>query len=316
MTSQEASEPLTTRADAPDSLATRADAPDDDVWTVLRMILWSAGYLEEKGVESGRLDAEHLLAHALGKDRLQLYLEFERPLTEDELDAYRPLLKRRAAREPLQYIVGRQPFRELDLEVDPSVLIPRPETELLVSRILEWAEDRGLADGSALDVGTGSGAIALSLALEGPFASVLATDVDEGALAVAGRNRDAAGLGERVELRAGRLFEPVGEEERFDVVVSNPPYVAEDEAEELEPEVREWEPARALFGGSDGLDVLRGLAAGAAGHLRKSGLLALEVGLGQAEAVAEMLEASEEWEDVRILRDYTGRERFVLAHAR
>ena len=301
--------------DAPESLATQEGAPEDDVWTILKMILWSAGYLEKRGVESPRLDAEHLLAHALGMERLQLYLQFERPLVPEELDSYRPLLKRRAAREPLQYIVGRQPFRELDLVVDPTVLIPRPETEVLVARVLEWAEARGLEDGRALDVGTGSGAIALSLALEGPFASVVATDVDAEALEVAGRNRAAAGLDDAVELRPGRLFEPV-RGERFHVVVSNPPYVAEEEAGTLQAEVRKWEPGRALFGGADGLDVLRALAAEAAAYLRDDGLVALEVGAGQADAVAGMLEASDAYGTVEVLRDYAGKERFVFAHAR
>lgn len=303
-------------SEAPDALERRADTPDDDVWTILKMILWSAGYLEEKGVESPRLDAEHLLAHALGMERLQLYLEYERPLGPEELDTYRPLLKRRAGREPLQYIVGRQPFRELELEVDESVLIPRPETEVLVARVLEWAESRGLEDATAVDVGTGSGAIALSLALEGPFASVVATDLDEEALALARRNRSAADLEDRVELRTGRLFEALGDGERFHLVVSNPPYIAENDAEELQAEVRDWEPARALFGGPDGLDVLRALAAGGSRHMREDGLLALEVGADQAEAVAGMLEASDAYGAVEVLRDYAGKERFVFAHAR
>lgn len=303
-------------SDAPESLAAQTDVPNDGVWTILKMILWSADYLEGKGVETGRLDAEHLLAHVLGVDRLQLYLEFERPLTPPELDGYRPLLKRRAGREPLQYILGAQPFRELELAVDPSVLIPRPETEALVGHVLEWAMASERADVRALDVGTGSGAIALSLALEGPFASVVATDVDEAALEVARRNCAAAGLDDLVELRCGQSFEPLDDEERFDVIVSNPPYVAESDAASLQIEVREWEPARALFGGPDGLDVLRNLGSGAFEHLRPGGLLALEVGLGQAEAVAEILGALDAYGDVRTLRDYAGKERFVLAHGR
>lgn len=302
--------------DAPSSLARRADAPEDDVWSILRMILWSAEYLEGKGVESGRLDAEHLLAHVLELERLQLYLQYERPLTPDELDAYRPLLKRRAAREPLQHILGVQPFRELELAVGPSVLIPRPETELLVERVLEWAKESERQDLTALDVGTGSGAIALSLATEGPFASVVATDVDEDALDVARRNRATAGLDDRVELRTGALFGAVVETERFDVVVSNPPYVPEDDADTLQPEVRDWEPAGALFAGPDGLDVLRRLAAEAHGHLLPGGLLALEVGVGQAPTVVELLTAVGAYREPRIVRDYEGRERFVLAHAR
>ena len=291
----------------------RARAGTGDDWTVLRLILWSAEYLKGKGVASGRLDAEHLLAYVVGVGRLQLYLEYDRPLTPGELDGFRPLLKRRAKREPLQYIVGRQPFRELDLVVTPAVLIPRPETEVLVDEILSWAEEQGREDLKAIDVGTGSGAIALSLAIEGPFASVVATDIDEDALEVARRNRDAAQLAETVELRLGSLLDPVEANERFDVVTSNPPYVAESDADGLEPEVREWEPRDALFGGPDGLDVLTKLTGGAHSVLRQGGLLALEVGAGQAERVTTMLEGVGSYEDVTVKRDYTGRERIVLA---
>lgn len=293
----------------------RPARPDEEVWTILRMILWSADYLSERGVPSGRLDAEHLLAHAVGVGRLQLYLEHERALSAGELDAYRPLLKRRAGREPLQYILGRQPFRELDLEVSADVLIPRPETEVLVGEVLAWAEGQERPDLRGLDVGTGSGAIALSLAFEGSFASVLATDVDARALDVARRNRDAANLADRVELRLGPLFEPVRPDERFDVIVSNPPYVADAEAEALEPEIVDWEPRRALFGGADGLDVLRGLITGAPPLLVTGGLLALEVGEGQAAAVAELVHGSERYGEPAVRRDYAGKERIVLAVA-
>ena len=285
-----------------------------DAWTVLRLILWSADYLEGKGIESGRLDAEHLLAHAVGVDRLQLYLDFERPLSREELDSVRPLLKRRATREPLQYIVGRQPFRELDLEVSPQVLIPRPETEVLVDQILAWISERERPGATALDVGTGSGAIGLSLAFEGSFASVVATDVAEGALEVARRNRDAVELEDVVDLRKGEFFEPLEGDERFDVIASNPPYVAEVDESSLQPEVRDWEPRKALFAGADGLAVLRRLTAEASRYLKVGGLLALEVGSGQAGAVFGMLGQAGGYEDLRIVRDYSGKERFVLAH--
>jgi release factor glutamine methyltransferase len=280
------------------------------------MILWSADYLGGKGVATGRLDAEHLLAHVVGTSRLQLYLDFERPLASEEIDGFRPLLKRRAAREPLQYLRGHQPFRELDLEVTPDVLIPRPETEALVGEVLAWAAACDRIGLTALDVGTGSGAIALSLAIEGTFASVLATDVAEPALAVARRNRAGSGLDDRVELRQGRLFEPLVPGERFDVVVSNPPYVAESEAASLEPEVVEWEPRVALFAGLDGLDVLRELVSEAGAVLRPAGLLALEVGAGQAAAVARMAEETGRFAGASIRRDYAGKERFVLAESR
>jgi release factor glutamine methyltransferase len=285
-----------------------------DSWTVLRMILWSAEYLQEKGVTAGRRDAEHLLAHVVGVSRLQLYLEFERPLTSTELDGFRPLLKRRAGREPLQYIVGRQPFRELDLEVCRGVLIPRPETEVLVDEILKWMETKAPVDPVALDIGTGSGAIGLSLAHEGYFTHVTATDIAGVALEVARRNRDSAALDDKVDLRRGSLFEPLQDGERFDVIVSNPPYVAEVDEAALEPEVRDWEPREALFAGEDGLDLIRRMVGEARKHLKPGGLLALEVGSDQAKFVAELLLKRGEYEEVRVLRDYTGRERFVFAH--
>lgn len=284
-------------------------------WTVLRMILWSADYLEQKGVESPRLDAEHLLAHVVGVNRLQLYLDFERPLVPAELDDFRPLLKRRAAREPLQYIIGRHPFRELDLEVGPGVLIPRPETEVLVDEVLKWSSASDFASLHALDLGTGTGAIALSLATEGRFDRVVATDVSETALTLARRNLDRADPGAVVEFRTGSIFAPLGAEERFHVIVSNPPYVPEVDAASLQPEVRDWEPAEALFSGDDGMDFIRRLVAGARPHLETGGLLAMEVGAGQAQLVAEHLRHRDEYESIRILRDYSGRERFVFAQA-
>ena len=287
-------------------------AQGKDRWTVLRMIEWSGEYLEGKGIVRGRLDAEHLLADVLGLGRLELYLQFDRPLLAAELDQYRPLLKRRATREPLQYILGRAAFRELDLEVDGRVLIPRPETEILLDEVLEWAGAHAGAQARGLDVGTGSGAIALSLVLEGPFELVVATDSSEGALEVARCNAEAAGLGEKVEFRLGSYFEPVSEAEVFDLVVSNPPYVAEGEAPSLEPEVREWEPGDALFAGPDGLVALRAIIVGAGSRLRPGGLLALEVGVGQAGPVVAMLEDTGEYVDARVRRDLTGRERMVL----
>ena len=277
----------------------------EENWTVLRMMEWSGGYLEGKGVERGRLDAEHLLADVLGLERLQLYLQFDRPLQPAELDRYRPLLKRRAQREPLQYILGRAAFRELELEVGEGVLIPRPETEILLDEVFEWARGEESTEMAALDLGTGSGAIALSLLHEGPFTRVVATDVSDTALAMAKKNAEANGLAEAVEFRAGPYFDPV---------VSNPPYVAEAEAATLQPEVRDWEPGEALFSGPDGLDALRTITAQARGYLRPGGMLALEVGSGQAGLVLGLLEDTEEYTDVRVRRDLTDRERVVLAH--
>ena len=247
---------------------------DSDPWTLLRLILWSSEYLEGKGLSSGRLDAEYLLAHVLGTGRLQLYMDFERPLEQEELNQFRPLLKRRASREPLQYILGRQPFRELELIVRPGVLIPRPETEQLVDEVLDWFLSEEVDRPTALDVGTGSGAIALSLAAESG-AKVVATDISNVALDLARSNAEAAGLEALIEFREGRIFEPIPATDRFDAIVSNPPYVREVDELLLEPEVLDWEPREALFSGKDGLDVIRDLVAGAFQYLRPGGLLAL-----------------------------------------
>ncbi|HUG41972.1 MAG TPA: peptide chain release factor N(5)-glutamine methyltransferase [Longimicrobiales bacterium] len=270
----------------------------------------AAEHLAARGVEDPRLDAELLLAHVLGVRRLDLYLQFERPLTPGEVAAYRETVRRRARREPLQYITGTAGFRALDLVVDARVLIPRPETEVLVGAVLEWAAGRSALH--ALDLGTGSGAIALSLLAEGPFERVVATDLSPDALEVARLNGERAGVVGRLELREGSLWAPVGEGERFDVIVSNPPYVAESDAATLAPEVAGHEPAGALYGGADGYAVLRGLVEGAAGRLEGGGLLAVEVGLGQAATVAGWLEGAP-FGSPRIVKDLTGRERVVLA---
>lgn len=278
----------------------------------------AASQLQASGIPDARLEAGELLAAVMGCKRLELLLRREQELSGAQLDALEAAVARRAAGEPLQYIVGWTQFRELELRVDRRVLIPRPETEVLVEVVLRWAWDRvrgGMNDvGSltALDLGTGSGAIALSLALEGPFGSIVATDVSADALEVAAENARRAGLEGRVELRAGGLWEPV-RGDRFDVVVSNPPYVAESERDTLPAEVVEWEPAAALFGGPDGLEVLDAIVAGAPAHLRPGGLLALEVGYGQAEAVADRVRATGVFTPAWVTRDLANRERIVLA---
>jgi release factor glutamine methyltransferase len=288
-------------------------------------------HLAAKGVADARLDAELLLAHVLGLRRLDLYLQFERPLEPDDVAAYREAVRRRARREPLQYITGEAAFRELVLRVDPRVLIPRPETEVLVGEVLaadvvartdaaagvaanpaDAAEAGGGIALSALDIGTGSGAIALSLLREGPFRRVVATDVSSGALEVAASNAAALGLAERLELRRGSVWEPIGDGERFHVIVANPPYVMESERAALMPEVRDHEPAGALFGGVDGLEVIREIVAGAPSRLYAGGLVALEVGPAQARAVAELMGGAG-LSGARLVADLAGRDRIVVA---
>ena len=286
----------------------------EERWTVLNLVLWSAHYLREKGVPCARLDAEHLLADTLKVPRLGLYLQYDRPLEASELGAFKPRLLRRARREPLQYIVGHAAFREMRLAVDRRVLVPRPETELLAGEVLAWAAGRpGGGPPRALDLGTGCGAVALALATEGDFARVVATDVSRDALEVACANHAQYHDGAPVEFRAGPLYEPLGPGERFDVIVSNPPYVASGELEELEPEVRDWEPRRALAAGADGMRVLAPLIDGAPRHLASGGLLALEVGSGQAVRVAGLIEGTGAFGPARVIADLAGRDRLVLA---
>jgi len=275
----------------------------------MELVGWTANYLGEKGFQNPRLNAELLLAGSLGLKRLDLYLQFDRPLKADELADFKAKLLRRAKHEPLQYIEGSAAFRDLTLRVDRRVLIPRPETEVLVQEVLDWAAAREAP--AALDVGTGSGAIALALATEGAFSRVVAVDVSADALEVARANAEAA-PGAEVDFRLGSLYDAV-RGERFDVIASNPPYVGEDERPALDAEVRDWEPATALFAGAAGLDVIRPLVAGAPGHLAPGGLLAMEIGAAQADAVCAIVRATGAFAEPRVRRDLAGRDRIVLA---
>ena len=305
----------TSRADAG---ASGAGRPGDgtppaapDRWTVLSLIRWSADYLAAKGVPDGRLDAEHLLAHSLDRPRLQLYLEFDRPMTPEELAEFKPLLLRRAGREPLQYIVGRTGFRELELRTDRRALIPRPETEVLVEVVLDHF--RGRTGLTALDIGTGTGCIALSLAQEGGFEDVFGVDVSADAIELARENAASTGLGERVHFGQGSLYDAVAQEKRFDAVVSNPPYVAEGDRDGLQAEVRDWEPEGALFAGERGLAVFEPLIDGAPAHLVPGGMLALEIGVGQAAAVGALIDATGAFGRPTTHRDWSGKPRIVSA---
>ncbi len=285
-------------------------ATDTKRWTVVEMIRWTTEYLGGKGFHNARLNAELLLAGMLGLKRLDLYLQYDRPLTPEELAEYRERLRRRARREPLQYIDGTAAFRDLVLKVDRRVLIPRPETERLVQEVLDWAAGREAL--SAVDVGTGSGAIALALATEGPFARVVATDVSDAALAQARENHQFAAADAPVSFCSGDLLEPVCGE-RFDAVVSNPPYIGDEEAPSLDAEVREWEPAGALFAGTGGLDVIRRLVPQAAAVLNPGGLLALEMGAAQGAAVCGIINETNAFGAPRVRPDLAGRDRIVLA---
>jgi release factor glutamine methyltransferase len=258
--------------------------------------------LERAGCLSPRVDAEWLLGHALDISRTELYADGVRLIGPEEEQRLQALVARRASREPLAYILGEWGFRRLTLKVDPRVLIPRPETEVLVGRCLELLAD--LEQPRVLDVGAGSGAIALAIADEHPGATVVATDSSPGALEVAAENRASTGLGDRVELVAGDLL--AGLEGPFDLVVSNPPYVEPDEIQSLQPEVRDFEPRTALVA----TGVTEALTRRAPEVLREGGALCLEAADGAAGGVAQLFE-SLGYRDVTMTRDLAGRKRVV-----
>jgi release factor glutamine methyltransferase len=279
--------------------------------TILELIQKTTAFFEKAGVPAPRLDVELLLAHVLGLRRMDLYVQFERNLAEAELDRLRPLVKRRAAREPLQHIVGEVEFCGLPLGCDRRALVPRPETEILVERALALLPAQGAA-AAALDLGTGTGAIALALLAARPSWRAVATDLSPDALALARENAARARLAERVEFREGDLFAPLAEGERFDLVASNPPYVPSAALAGLQAEVRDHDPKLALDGGADGLEVVRRLAAGAAGALKPGGWLLLELGHDQADAATALLR-EHGWTGVAFTPDLQGHRRVAEA---
>jgi release factor glutamine methyltransferase len=277
--------------------------------SVLEIIQKSSEFLSARGVESARLNAELLIGHALELKRMQLYLQFERVLTEPELEKIRPLVKRRSQREPLQYIIGTVEFGGLKLKVDRRALIPRPETELLIEKIVGLCVQ---PPRSVLDLGTGTGAIALALAKAFSEAQVTAVDVSPEALALAAENVLASGFGPRVRLINSAWFKELQPEDRFELIVSNPPYLTDAETDAAAPEVRGHEPCSALVGGLDGLVDLREIISAASPFLAPGGLLALETGIAQ-HAELMTLAAAHGFERIESGRDLTGRDRFIFA---
>lgn len=278
--------------------------------SLLEILRRTTDHLKARGVESPRLNAELLLGHALGLPRMQLYLQFERPLTEEELSAIRPLVRRRAAREPLQYIVGAVDFHGISLRVDRRALIPRPETEHLV----ELAVAEGTTPPARiLDLGTGSGAIALALARHFSEAVVTAVDLSAEALALAAENADQLGLANQVRLVQSDWFDALPPAETFNLIVGNPPYLSAAETAATAPEVREFEPARALTsGGTEGRADLERIIRAALPHLDPGGRLMLETGPEQHPALLGCAREAG-FGEVSSRKDLTGRDRYLVA---
>lgn len=285
---------------------------------LLEVIRRSAEYLGERGVESPRLQVEWILAEVLGIPRLQLYLQFERELDGPPLDRVRESVRRRGRREPLQHVLGSAVFCGLALEVGPVALVPRPETEPLAERAWEWLRERAAAGHPrsapvrVLDWGTGTGCLAVALAVKVPGVECVAVDVSREAAELARRNVERHGVGDRVRVVHGDGCHALPEGERFDLIVSNPPYIPAADIAGLAPEVRDHDPHLALDGGPDGLDFYRRLAGELPGRLCPDGAVLLEFGDGQAAALGSILSGAgwivREWH-----RDYSGRERFLMA---
>ncbi|MBU0638933.1 MAG: peptide chain release factor N(5)-glutamine methyltransferase [Planctomycetes bacterium] len=290
----------------------------DGVWTVARLLAWTRGHLERQGVESPRLCAEILLAHAMQCDRIRLYTQHDLVPPETALARFRSAVKDAAAGTPIAYLTGEKEFFSVTFEVTPDVLIPRPETEVLVERTIDLARHGPAAPCSILDLGTGSGCIAISLAKHLRDASVCASDISAAALAVAQRNAARHGLTERITFGVGDLFAPWqgassgGASRAFDIIVCNPPYIGTSQMESLPANVRDFEPSAALLGGPDGLEVIRRFITAAPGHLRPGGHVLLEVAYDQAVSVRALFNEAV-WKEIRVFRDALQHERVVQA---
>lgn len=280
--------------------------------TVLETIQKSADFLAKKGVESPRLQAELLLAHALNLPRMKLYLNFERQLTLAETNAARELVKRRGQCEPLQHIIGSTSFCGLELAVNRSVLVPRPETELLAEEGWKYLSTLNPQPPTALDFGTGSGCLAIALATKCPNAEIFAVDISGDALDIAKQNAARHKVAERINFFQGNGFASLPDRIQFDLIISNPPYIPSAEIEKLQQEVRDFDPRNALDGGLDGLDFYRRIALEAAPFLKVTGKLMLEFGDGQAGALQEIFEG-QKWIVEAVREDYTRRPRILIA---
>ena len=290
-------------------------APVADQWTIRSVIAWTQRDFEGRAIETARLDAELLVAHALGIERIGLYLDLDRPLKPEELLRIRELVSRRRKREPIAYILGRREFWGRNFEVSPAVMIPRPDTETLVERALDVLAPG--AEARVLDLCTGSGAIAVTLAAERPAALVDATDLSPEALEVAGRNAVGLGVADRVRVLPGDLFAALGEaaSPRYALITANPPYIAESELGTLAEDVVRYEPRIALTSGDEGLALHRRIVREAPDWLQPGGTLLFEIGAGQAAPVLELVASEPRLEGARTHRDLAGIERVVEARA-
>ncbi|MGB7160423.1 MAG: peptide chain release factor N(5)-glutamine methyltransferase [Tepidisphaeraceae bacterium] len=290
-------------------------------WTVRRLLEWTSQFFTRKNVDAPRLSAELLLAHVLNVPRIKLYTDYERALGEHDLARFRALVQRASEQEPIAYLTGKAHFFNLEFEVGPGVLIPRPDTETLVENVLQLARNTpGFESPRVLDLCTGSGCIAAAIAHRLGSAVVMAIDKSEKAVAIARKNLERLGLAGRVSVEQGDLYEPLSrvvDAAPFNLIVSNPPYVPTNQLAALDRNVRDYEPPEALDGGLDGLTLHRRILEGAADRIVPGGRIYLEIGYDQGPASREMADHyAERFDDVRVLKDYAGHDRVLTARRR
>ena len=292
--------------------------PTDEIWTIQKLLNWVTEYLKTKGIDSPRLSAEWLLCYVLGVKRIELYTQFNKVVGPEQLSRLHELVKRAGAHEPIAYIIGKKEFYSLEFEITKDCLIPRPETELLVERAIEFLRTRN-GEQFICDLCTGSGCVAVAIARNFANCRIVATDISDAALAVAEKNVAKHGLMNRIKLLQGNLFEPdiagLGPA-KFDLIVSNPPYVSEHEYENLAPNIKDYEPKSALTAGKEGLDIIKRIIADTNQHLKPVGILMLEIGNEQGNAVRNLLETAGYFDAVKIEKDYSNLDRLVIATAK
>ncbi len=288
-------------------------------WTIKELLQVTTEYLEKKDIDNPRLSAEILLAHQLNTNRVKLYLNFDQPLDDTEIAGYRPLIKRRADREPIQYITGIQEFWSLDFVVGPQVLIPRPESELLVERVISLCKEERLPENlnpNILDLGTGCGALAVALARELEEASIWACDISRDGLEVAKLNARKHGVQTRIEFRLGDLWQPFMDQElMFDVILSNPPYIASETIDSLPSEVREQEPRLAFDGREEGMFFIRKIITEGPEFLKPGGWILVEMDPEQTSKALNLVEKSNNYENKDRIKDYGQKYRVLVAQS-
>ncbi len=286
-----------------------------ETWTIQKLLNWIVKYFENKNIDAPRLSAELLLSTVLGMKRIELYTQFDKAVAKSHLDKLHELVERAGKQEPLAYIIGKTEFYSMEFKITPDCLIPRPETELLVERAIDFLRKR---TGKQLvcDLCTGSGCIAVAIAKNFPNADITATDVSDAALKVASENVEFHKLKERVKLLCGDLFDPIVpqmDESKFDLIVCNPPYVSTPEYQTLDENVRYFEPKLALVGGNDGLDIYRRIVERAGDFLKADGALMLEIGYSQGKLVSELLQQSNLFRKISVEKDFHNNDRIVIA---